>query len=90
MPVRLGAVNPQTQWVLEQAQLREPHYLEHIDLSVSDVMQRQFYAAPLDEAVREVGLTMAAERLDLVPILNPDRSARGRCHRAGARPPLHP
>jgi len=77
VPVRLGAVNPQTAWVLEQAQLREPQLLEHVNLRVSDVMQRQFYAAPIDEAVREVGLTMAAERLDLVPILNPDRSLAG-------------
>jgi manganese-dependent inorganic pyrophosphatase len=75
--VRLGAVNPQTRWVLEQAQLREPDLLDHINLRVSDVMQRQFYAASVDEAVREVGLTMAAERLDLVPILEHDRSLAG-------------
>ena len=77
IPVRLGEINPQTRWVLERAALPEPQLLEHISLRVADVMQRQFYAASVDEAVREVGLTMASERLDIVPILAHDRSLAG-------------
>lgn len=77
VPVRLGDINPQTRWVLEQAGAQKPLLLEHINLRVRDVMQHQFYAASVDESVREVGLTMASERLDLVPILAHDRSLAG-------------
>lgn len=74
LPVRLGDVNAQTRWVLERAGASEPELLEHIHLRVLDVMQRHFYTASIDDPVREVGLTMAQERLDLVPIV--DREGR--------------
>lgn len=77
IPVRLGEVNPQTRWVLERAGTDDPELLEHINLRVLDVMEHSFYAASVDESVREVGLTMAAERLDLVPILGHDRVLAG-------------
>ena len=41
-------------------------------LRVRDVMQQDFYAAGIDDAVRDVGLTMAADRLDVVPIVDHD------------------
>lgn len=77
VPVRLGEINSQTAWVLERAGAHDPVLLEHIRLRVVDVMEKEFYAASVDEAVREVGLTMASERLDLVPIIDHDRSLAG-------------
>ena len=38
-PVRLGDLNAQTRWVLEQAGVPEPRYLPHIYLRVRDVME---------------------------------------------------
>jgi manganese-dependent inorganic pyrophosphatase len=72
IPVRLGDVNSQTRWVLEQASAAEPMFLPHIMLRVRDVMAQDFYAAGVDDAIREVGLTMAAEKLDVVPIVDHD------------------
>ncbi len=72
IPVRLGDVNSQTRWVLEQAAAAEPMFLPHIMLRVRDVMAQDFYAAGVDDPIREVGLTMAAEKLDVVPIVDHD------------------
>jgi manganese-dependent inorganic pyrophosphatase len=72
IPVRLGDVNSQTRWVLEQASAAEPMFLPHIMLRVRDVMAQDFYAAGVDDPIREVGLTMAAEKLDVVPIVDHD------------------
>ncbi|HEY6758384.1 MAG TPA: putative manganese-dependent inorganic diphosphatase [Baekduia sp.] len=72
VPVRLGDTNSQTRWVLGQAGAAEPMFLPHIMLRVRDVMQQDFYAAGVDDAVREVGLTMAQDKLDVVPIVDHD------------------
>ncbi len=72
IPVRLGDLNSQTRWVLERAGAAEPEFLPHVMLRVRDVMQQDFYAAGIDDAVRDVGLTMAADRLDVVPIVDHD------------------
>src|SRR3954447_167079 len=72
IPVRLGDLNSQTRWVLQQARAAEPMFLPHIMLRVRDVMQQDFYAAGVDDPIREVGLTMAAEKLDVVPIVDHD------------------
>jgi manganese-dependent inorganic pyrophosphatase len=72
IPVRLGDLNSQTRWVLERAAAAEPEFLPHVMLRVRDVMQQDFYAAGIDDAVREVGLTMAANKLDVVPIVDHD------------------
>jgi manganese-dependent inorganic pyrophosphatase len=75
--VRLGEVNSQTRWVLEQAGAAEPVLLPHIHLRVVDVMQPEFVTAGIDDPVREVGLTMAQGRLDLVPIVDHDGMLAG-------------
>jgi manganese-dependent inorganic pyrophosphatase len=77
VPVRLGDLNSQTRWVLEQADAAEPEFLPHVMLRVGDVMQRDFYAAGVDDAVREVGLMMAQDRLDVVPIVDHDGRLAG-------------
>jgi manganese-dependent inorganic pyrophosphatase len=77
VPVRLGDVNPQTRWVLERAGAPEPAFLPHVMLRVVDVMQQEFYSASVDDPVREVGLRMAADRLDVVPIVDHDGKLAG-------------
>jgi manganese-dependent inorganic pyrophosphatase len=77
VPVRLGDLNSQTRWVLEHAEAVEPDFLPHVMLRVRDVMQQDFYAAGVDDAVREVGLTMAQDRLDVVPIVDHDGRLAG-------------
>jgi manganese-dependent inorganic pyrophosphatase len=70
VPVRLGDLNAQTRWVLEQADVSEPPLLEHILLRVRDVMRGRFPSARDGEPVREVGLIMGRNDIDLVPIVD--------------------
>jgi manganese-dependent inorganic pyrophosphatase len=69
VPVRLGDLNAQTRWVLERAGAPEPELLPHILLRVGDVMRDRFELARHDEPVREVGLRMAHENLELIPVV---------------------
>jgi manganese-dependent inorganic pyrophosphatase len=70
VPVRLGDLNAQTRWVLERSGAPEPDFLPHVMLRVSDVMRSRFPQARDTEPVRDVGMTMAREHLDLVPIVD--------------------
>ncbi len=69
-PVRLGELNAQTSWLIERAGAPVPDLLPHILLRVRDVMRESFPTAQDDEPVRQVGLTMARESLDLLPIVD--------------------
>lgn len=77
VPVRLGEINTQTRWVLERAGAREPEFLPHVMLRVSDVMRERFPQAAEGEPVREVGMLMAREDLDLVPIVDDEGALTG-------------
>ena len=68
--VRLGEPNAQTAWLIERSEAPLPEFLPHILLRVRDVMREKFPTARDDEPVREVGLVMAKEGLDLLPIVN--------------------
>jgi manganese-dependent inorganic pyrophosphatase len=70
VPVRLGEVNAQTRWLLDRSGAPEPEFLSHIRLRVCDVMTSDFPVADEDEPVREAGLTMAREDVDLVPVVS--------------------
>jgi manganese-dependent inorganic pyrophosphatase len=70
VPVRLGEPNAQTSWLIGRSGAPLPDFLPHVLLRVCDVMRESFPTARQDDAVREVGLTMAREGLDLVPIVN--------------------
>jgi manganese-dependent inorganic pyrophosphatase len=72
VPVRLGEVNAQTAWALERSGADEPQLMNHVFLRVRDVMRESFPVARDDEPVRSVGLTMAHENLDIVPIVDSD------------------
>ena len=69
-PVRLGEPNAQTAWLIERAGAPLPDLLPHILLRVRDVMRESFPTAQDDEPVRQVGLTMAREGLDLLPVVD--------------------
>ena len=68
--MRLGDPNAQTEWLIERSAAPLPELLPHVLLRVRDVMREEFPTARDDEPVREVGLTMAREGLDLVPIVD--------------------
>jgi manganese-dependent inorganic pyrophosphatase len=70
IPVRLGDLNDQTRWVLERAGAAEPVLLPHVLQRVRDVMKDRFKLAANTEPVREVGLAMAHEDLELVPVVD--------------------
>jgi manganese-dependent inorganic pyrophosphatase len=69
-PVRLGELNAQTAWLIERSEAPLPEFLPHVLLRVRDVMRDEFPTARDDEPVRQVGLAMAREGLDLLPIVN--------------------
>ncbi len=72
VPVRLGDPNAQTRWVLDRSGAPTPDFLPHVMLRVRDVMRREFPTARRHEPVRDVGLAMAKDTLDLVPIIEDD------------------
>ena len=74
---RLGDVNAQTRWVLDRAEAEEPEFLPHILLRACDVMRERFPTADHREPIREVGLTMAREELELVPITDDNGALAG-------------
>src|SRR3712207_9018252 len=53
----------------------KPELLPHVMVRVCDVMQERFPVANHRDAVRGVGLTMGAESLDVVPIVDEDRKS---------------
>jgi manganese-dependent inorganic pyrophosphatase len=70
VPVRLGDINSQTQWLIERSGAPVPRYLPHVMLRAADVMQERFPIGRQDEPVREVGRAMAGADLELVPIVD--------------------
>ncbi len=70
VPVRLGDLNAQTEWVLERSGAQTPEFLPHVMLRACDVMSGTFAAANRRDPVREVGLAMARDGIDLMPILD--------------------
>jgi manganese-dependent inorganic pyrophosphatase len=77
VPVRLGELNAQTRWVLDRSGADEPPLLEHVLLRVRDVMRERFALAEQGEPVREVGLIMARDDVDLVPIVDDGKELVG-------------
>jgi manganese-dependent inorganic pyrophosphatase len=75
--VRLGELNAQTRWVLERGATPEPELLEHAMLRVQDVMLESFPSASHRDPIREVGLTMAREDLELMPLVDDDGALAG-------------
>ncbi|HKH19155.1 MAG TPA: putative manganese-dependent inorganic diphosphatase [Solirubrobacteraceae bacterium] len=77
VPVRLGELNAQTRWVLEHSGAPEPELLPHVLLRVRDVMRARFPVADHGEPVRQVGLIMARDEVDLVPVVDDDGRLAG-------------
>jgi manganese-dependent inorganic pyrophosphatase len=72
VPVRLGEVNPQTRWVLEQSGATEPKLLPHIRLRAGDLMQTEFPRMRAGDPIREAGLALDHTDYDLVPVVDDD------------------
>jgi manganese-dependent inorganic pyrophosphatase len=72
LPVRLGVVNAQTQWLLDRSGAPVPILLSHAYLRARDVMRTSFPVAGRADPVRSVGLRMAQAGIDLVPIVDDD------------------
>jgi manganese-dependent inorganic pyrophosphatase len=72
VPVRLGELNPQTRWVLEQAEVAWPELLPHIRLRAGDLMQTEFPSMRAGDPIREAGLALDHTDYDLVPVVDDD------------------
>jgi manganese-dependent inorganic pyrophosphatase len=74
---RLGDLNAQTRWVLDRSGAPEPELLPHVLLRVRDVMLDGFPTVNHREPIRQVGLTMARQDLELMPIVDDDGALAG-------------
>src|SRR3954465_16095819 len=74
---RLGDLNAQTRWVLDRSGAPEPELLPHVLLRVGDVMLEGFPTVSHRDPIRQVGLTMARQDLELVPIVDADGALPG-------------
>ena len=74
---RLGEVNAQTAWALERAEAEAPELLGHVKLRVRDVMVPCPVTASEDDPIRDVGLAMGREGVDLVAVLGDDGALAG-------------
>ena len=74
---RLGDLNEQTRWVLDKSDADEPTFLPHVMLRVRDVMRHEFPVAKGDAPVREVGLMLASEGLESIPVVGDDGRLAG-------------
>src|SRR3954451_8556878 len=74
---RLGDLNAQTRWVLDRSGAPEPELLPHVLLRVRDVMLDGFPTVSHREPIRQVGLRMAREDLELMPIVHDDGALAG-------------
>jgi manganese-dependent inorganic pyrophosphatase len=70
VPVRLGQLNAQTRWVLQQSGVPEPQFLPHILLRACDVMQTEFPTIDCEDPIRQAGLDMSRANLDVVPVVD--------------------
>jgi manganese-dependent inorganic pyrophosphatase len=77
VPVRLGELNAQTQWLIDRSDAPVPVLLTHAYLRVRDVMRKEFPVARRSDPVRSVGLLMAQEGMDLMPIVDEDGMLTG-------------
>lgn len=77
VPVRLGDLNAQTEWVLEQAGAEAPEYLPHAMVRAGDVMDGEFPTASHRAPLREVGLAMARRGAELMPIVDDEGRLAG-------------
>src|SRR4051794_37010306 len=74
---RLGDLNAQTRWVLDRSGAAEPELLPHVLLRVRDVMLDGFPTVSHREPIRQVGLRMSREDLELMPIVDDDGALAG-------------
>lgn len=70
VPVRLGEVNPQTAWALEQAGIEAPRRITHVMLRAGDVMREEFPVVTEDTPIRTAGQMMVEAGLDLLPVVD--------------------
>jgi manganese-dependent inorganic pyrophosphatase len=77
VPARLGDLNAQTKWVLDRSGAPEPELLPHVLLRVRDVMLDGFPTVSHRDPIRQVGLRMAREDLELMPIVADDGALAG-------------
>jgi manganese-dependent inorganic pyrophosphatase len=77
VPVRLGDLNAQTRWVLGQSGAAEPEFLPHVLLRVRDVMNQEVPLASEQDPVRTVGLRMARDERDLIPLVGANGELTG-------------
>lgn len=77
VPVRLGELNAQTRWVLRRSRAPEPELLSHVLLRVRDVMQDGFPTASHRDPIRQVGMAMARDDHELMPIVDDDGALAG-------------
>lgn len=76
-PARLGKVNAQTAWALEQSGAKSPKQISHIMLRVKDVMKKELVIARRDDPLRNVGVVMSNRNIGQIPVVDDDGKLSG-------------
>ena len=77
VPVRLGDINPQTNWLLERSGAPEPRFLAHVLVRACDVMHSDFPVIGQDEPIRQAGIALSRAELELVPVVDDSGALSG-------------
>jgi manganese-dependent inorganic pyrophosphatase len=76
-PARLGEVNAQTAWALQESGAETPKRISHIMLRVKDVMAKDVATARGNDPLRNVGIAMAKRNISQVPIVDDEGALIG-------------
>jgi len=77
LPCRLGAPNPQTNWVLDRAGIPAPRYLSDTHIRVQDLMTRDVRTVEGQTPLAEAIDLMQEERIRIVPVVRTDNTLQG-------------
>ena len=76
-PARLGEVNAQTAWALEESGAESPKRISHVMLRVKDVMSDEVEFVHKNDPLRNVGVVMAKRNISQLPIVDDDGTLVG-------------
>jgi manganese-dependent inorganic pyrophosphatase len=77
IPVRLGAMPKETQWLFDMLGIESPESIEHIHTRVGDVMQTEVISIHVDTDMPTASRVMRKYNLRAIPVLDDENRAVG-------------
>ncbi len=73
VPARLGAVPPESAWVLDRFGIEPPVFIPHVRTRVLDVMTTELLTVSRDDTLRSVGTLLAERGVRALPVVEDGR-----------------